>query len=85
LVDSRYIVGNDLDTVYGVCIQLNDNYAKHIEDYLGENNGDGTVTTYSATIGNTVSSSKNATHVGVISAEDSELDEFVWYNSMIGG
>jgi len=73
LVDSRYIVGNDLDTVYGVCIQLNDNYAKHIEDYLGENNGDGTVTTYSATIGNTVSSSRiyytDADHESLVSDE----------------
>ena len=57
LVDSHYIIGNEINTVYGVCMELNENlYAENAISYEGETNGDGTVTTYSATIGNTISS-----------------------------
>ena len=38
-------------------MELNENlYAENAISYEGETNGDGTVTTYSATIGNTISS-----------------------------
>ena len=83
MVDSRYIVGNELDTVQGVCIELDvNNYAKGASVYEGTSNGDGTVTTYSATIGNTVSSSRiyytDADHTDLVSAEDC-LEKIISY------
>ena len=88
LVDSYYIIGTGEETTYSTSGLL-DNLITPTQFNgftLSKNNaGDGTVTEYSATIGYTIpadktyykhsSSTKTATHVGMISGEDSELDD----------
>lgn len=88
LVDSYYIIGTGEETTYSTSGLLDNliNPTQFNGFTLSKNNaGDGTVTEYSATIGYTIpeektyykhsSSTKTATHVGMISGEDLELDD----------
>lgn len=88
LVDSYYIVGIGKETTYSTTGLLDNLIAPtQFNGFTLTKNtsGDGTVSKYSATIGNTTpssktyyktsSSTKTATHVGMVSGEDSNLNQ----------
>ena len=80
LVDSYYIVGTGEQTTSSI-LGILDNFISF--DFEKDNQGDGTVTKYSATIGNSVESNriyfvdatsgKLATHVGMIEGKDDKM------------